>query len=861
MRAFSRNPFFLPLLAVLAGMSGEAMLPGEPESYWPGLVFSAVLGLAALLLRGEYRAAARRWFLPGTLFFAGGFWLSLHPLAEAPPANAAPGEAVVAEGCVDSAVIHTAERLQFVLRTEEGARLQVSLYPREGEAAPALRYGQQVEVEGRVRPPRNFRNPGSFDYERYLARQNVYWLLFATGASRLRIRGDGCGSAGTALLHGFRESLIRRIRARFAEQPEARAWLSAMLLGDDSLLPEETLQQYRVAGVYHVLVISGQHIAILAGALLLALRLVAIPRWLRFLLTASACWAYAFVAGQEVPAMRAAFGLTLYLAGSLPFRRARPLNLLSVIALLFLAWDPGQLLDTSFQLSFLAVLAIAGIAAPLQRALFGNWTTAAQELSDPGKDLRLPPRVAEARVELRQFAATLSLATRMPERICVRFVAALVYVAGAIGSLLLISVAVQAVLTPLLVHDFHRAPLVAPLTNLLLSPMLGLVIPFAFLDLLLPIPGAEIVLGAAVRTTNWLVSTVASSAPDLRIPDVPPVLLALATLCICAAILLWEPLARRPSAQERRGLLLAGDATAGPWRSWRSVLVVGVLAGLLGLIVIHPFAPQAGDGTLEISMLDVGQGDATLVVAPGGETMLIDTGGLGGFSSTSRLDTGEDLIAPYLWQRGIRRMDVLVLSHFDYDHAGGSPAILRIFRPKELWLAEIPGEHALWPAVRAAAEESGAQVRLRRRGDTGSLGAIQWRVLHPGSLVQAADRPSRSNDASLVLHLRYGSASALFPGDVHRAGELEMLGGAEIPHADVLKVAHHGSRTSSSALFLDAISPSVALVSAGFLNPYRHPSTEVVRRLQDRGTALFRTDRDGAIFLRTDGRRWWHHQP
>lgn len=875
MTAFRRNPFFLPVLAVLAGMAGEIALPGEPYTYWPGLALSMVLVAAAGLLHpqtarfGKAQAAFRRWALPVVLFFAGGFWLSLHPLPEAPPTNAQPGETVLVNGCVDSAVVRTKERLQFVLRIADGARLQVSIFPRAEETLPALRYGQQAEVEGRVRPPRNFRNPGSFDYERHLARQQIHWLLSATGASRWRPSSQECGNPVLTAFQQWREALLQRIGARFADRPEARAWLSAMLLGDDSLLTEETLEEYRLAGVYHVLVISGQHIAILAGALLLLLRCLPLPRWLRFLLAALFCWAYALVAGQEVPALRAALGFTLYLAGALAFRRARPLNLLSMIALLFLAWDPGQILDASFQLSFLAVLAIAGIAAPLQRAVFGQWGSAARSLGDAAKDLRLPARTAEARVELRQVARTLHLATKLPESATVFLVSATVGVVAAAGSLLLISLAVQAVLTPLLVHDFHRAPVVAPFANLLLSPILGIVIPAAFLDLLVPLPGLDQVLAAMVTFTNSLVRMMATVTPDLRIPDLPPVLLILATLCTVAAILLWEPKAKGSSARERRDQLVVGTHQTHRSRRWRNAAILASAGLLLALIVMHPFRAQIADGNLEISMLDVGQGDATFVVAPGGETMLIDTGGLGGYSTNSRLDTGEDLIAPYLWSRGIRRIDVLVLSHLDYDHAGGAPAILRIFQPREVWMAEIPEDHALWPSVQEALQASGARLRRKSRGDTGALGAVQWRVLHPGRIVlhpgqivrTAQSEARHTNDSSLVLHLRYGRTGILFAGDVHRNGEFEMLDSPPAPRADVLKVAHHGSRTSSSEEFLEAVAPSIALVSAGFLNPYRHPSEVVVDRLQQRGTALFRTDRDGAIFLRSNGSRWWHQQP
>lgn len=835
-------------------MALEIALPGHAASYWPATLLAPLLVWA--WFDGQKRVNPL-WIVGSVGLFAGGFWLSLHPLAVLPPTNAQPGERVMAEGCVDSTATRTPERIQFLLRTTDGARIQVGIYPREGEVAPEIRFGRPVSVEGRIRPPRNFRNPGSFDYERFLARKDVFWLLSATGVENLRTGEGVCGSRVLGVLHQIRESLLTRLEIRYEGQPEARAWLSAILLGDDSMLPEETLESYRLAGVYHVLVISGQHVAILAAAFLLLFRLFPIPRWFGFLLTALACWAYALVAGYEVPALRAACAVTLYLAGSLAFRRARPLNLLALIALLFLAWDPGRLLDASFQLSFLAVLAIAGIAIPLQKILFGAWPAAAGNLSDSGADLRMPPSVAEARVELRLLAQTVHLATRLPERAARWAVAFLVQASAFCGTLLLLSLVVQAVLAPLLVQDFHRAPLVAPFSNLLLSPVLALTVPLAFFDLAFPVPGLQGILGSLIHFTNSLIAAIAAHTPDLRVPDVPPLLLILMTAGVVVAILAWEPNARHPSAQERRELVLANAMPRSAIRKGLAAALIAIAALLLGLIFTHPFTAEIQAGELELTMLDVGQGDATLLVTPEGSTILIDTGGLGGYSSSTRLDTGEDIVAPYLWSRGIQRIDTLVLSHLDFDHAGGAPAILRIFRPRNLWLAIPPAPHPLLDRVRAAAKAAGVEMVTRHAGERWESGGVTWRVLHPLANQHAEVRSAEhSNDDSLVLHAQYKAASVLFTGDIHQTGEQAMLSRGGLPHADVLKVAHHGSRTSTGDAFLEAVAPSLGLVSAGWLNSYGHPNAAVVERLASRGVALFRTDRDGAITLRTDGRRW-----
>lgn len=859
MDASQRNPFFLPLVAVVAGMAGEVSLPGEAESYWPALLLVPLLAIYLAGQESGNRVHSLRWACNVSLFLAGGLWLSLHPLPSPPLTNATPGERVEIEGCVDSSVRRSPERLQFMIALDDGSRVQASIYPRDGESAPSLRFGQVVRMAGRIRPPRNFQNPASFDYERFLARQNVFWLLSATGVENLQPGDEECGSTALAVLHRIQDGFLAKLRSRFAEQTETRAWLSAILMGDDSEIPEETLESYRLAGVYHVLVISGQHIAILAGAILLFVRLFPIPRWTGFLFTVVSCWAYALVSGYEVPAVRAACGITLYLAGSLAYRRARPLNLVSLIALAFLAWDPGQILDASFQLSFIAVLAIAGIAAPLQRYCFGNWAQAARRLGDIAIDLRLPPPVAEARVELRLLVSTIHLATRFPNRLCRAAVSFLVHAIAIAGSLVLISLVVQAVLTPLLVQDFHRAPLSAPLTNLLLSPILGLLVPFAFADLFFSLPGGQSILAGAVHFTNGLVAWVAAHTPDLRVPDVPPLVLMLATALVVSAILAWEPLARMVSARERRNGPPEGAKAKPRIRilRWSTPLLGAAASATLLLILGRPFPAEIHPGELELTMLDVGQGDANFIVTPGGSTILIDTGGLGAYSATTRLDTGEDIVAPYLWHRGFRRIDVLILSHLDFDHAGGAPAILRSFRPRALWLPIFPSQHQLWDRVSATAADLGIQPELRSAGDTWEVDGVQFEFHHPGPLHPTTGKASAdSNGESLVLHLRFGKNTALFTGDIERVGEFAILSRGTLPHADVLKVAHHGSRTSTTEEFLSVVAPSVALISAGWLNPYRHPHPTVVDRILSRRTAIFRTDRDGAITLRSDGRRW-----
>jgi competence protein ComEC len=273
---------------------------------------------------------------------------------------------------------------------------------------------------------------------------------------------------------------------------------------------------------------------------------------------------------------------------------------------------------------------------------------------------------------------------------------------------------------------------------------------------------------------------------------------------------------------------------------------------MLGL-VLGPLHGRA-DGRLHASVLDVGQGDAIVVRSPNGRVIVVDAGngGLG------RGSDGERVVGPYLWSLGVRRVDRLVLSHAHPDHFGGAAFLVRAFAIGEVWEGPAPlqdrGYAELDRMLRAAA--------VRRRTVTAGLREtwddVALEVLGP-------QRPARApwrtrNDDSLVLRLQFGGVSLLLPGDVEGAGE------AALPprRADVLKVAHHGSRTGTTAGFLATSAPRLALVSAGRRNPFGHPHPEVLERCRRQGSLVLRTDRDGAMEVATDGSRLWlvtHQQP
>jgi competence protein ComEC len=289
-----------------------------------------------------------------------------------------------------------------------------------------------------------------------------------------------------------------------------------------------------------------------------------------------------------------------------------------------------------------------------------------------------------------------------------------------------------------------------------------------------------------------------------------------------------------------------------PTRTRRRVSTA-TLAGVVCWVAVAPTSVwPARDTTLTVTALDVGQGDALLVRFPDGTRMLVDAGGRSG----SGFDVGDRVVGPALRARGVRRLDYVVVTHADTDHVGGAAAVVREFRPAEVWVGVPVAGNAATAGLREAAEAAGAAWRETRDGDRLWLGRAELSVLHP----PPADweRQRVRNDDSVVLLIRLGAVQVLLTGDIGDAGERTLTGMLPDTGAarslTVLKVAHHGSAGASSARFLERLRPAVALVSAGAGNPFGHPAPAVLQRLSQAGAEVWRTDTEGEVSVRTDGR-------
>ena len=813
-----------PLAAIAAGILAARFVPFRQSELLAAAAAFFLLGLLALARKS--RALAGVCCLLA-LFSSGTLIALLHQPGPPPEIDAEAREIVILGGCVVEPPAISGERERFLLELEPHTRAQVTLYTKDGAPLPALRYGQNIELDARIRKPRNYGNPGAFDYAGFLARQDIFWTASGDAAT-LHVLPGHCGSAIPKLAMDLRAAILRRTERLYHGNDYQTGMMQALLIGQNFQLQKVWTEQYRDTGTFHVLVISGTHVAILAAFFLFFLRVCCVSENLAMLLTVMAAWLYALVTGWGAPCVRSAAGLTLFMVCGYFYRKRRPLNLLAAVALAFLVCDPDQLFDASFQLTFLAVAFLGAFATPLIEATSGPLARGLTDLHDTGRDLYLAARVAQFRIEVRMLVQILRGVTRPPSPLTTLAITIPARLALFFYEVAVVSAVIQLGLALPMVVYFHRLGLSGLSANAFAVPIMGLLVPVGFVAVATGWTWVASIGASLLWLSRAIVGWHAAIEPNWRIPT-PPVWLGIAFPAALLAFAL---------ARGRRSRAASG----------------AVAAALLALLVWHPFPPGLHRGQLEMSVIDVGQGDSILLVLPDGKRLLVDGGGIPtfGHQPRSQLDIGEDVVAPYLWNRGISTLAAVALTHAHEDHIGGLPALVSDFHPRQLWTGATSSNPA-WTALRDRAARDAVQIVPFTAPAHFTFGGAEFDVLAPLPDYIPVDTPH--NNDSLVLRVRYGARSFLLTGDVERPIERQMLAANEVPLTDVLKVAHHGSRTSSTDDFLDAARPAFALISAGLDNSYGHPNRDVLDRLADRHTAVFRTDRQGLITVLTDGRR------
>ncbi len=600
--------------------------------------------------------------------------------------------------------------------------LRATVYAPVDQPFPVIHCGDQIQTKIAMHLPERYLDPGVWDATAWLRQQGIGVVGSLKASAVTLTRGHGgfhcwlhaVQQAGSQRLIAFAGSSTASRLPRWMLLNESDAgMLSAMVLGDRTYLDHQARVGFERTGSFHLLVVSGMHLAIFAGCIFGLAAWLRLPRAWSTTVTIACSFAYALLAGFGEPVQRSFWMVTLYLLARLIFRDRNSLNAIGFAAVCLLALDPSSLWGASFQMTLLSVLIVGGVAIPVAEHTFAPYLHAAQNLGLVAIDPELPPPLAQFRVTLRLISNHLEpffgrwLAYTLP--------AGLTRLLLRICELMLVSALIELAMSLPMAIYFHRVTALGLPVNLLVVPLIGLALPSAlitFVTLLISptmaiVPGA--VTAALLHGINDIVRLFSGmAAGDIRIPDPGP-------LAIVA------------------GILLIGLAVWGARNSRFPVVLPIAALACSAACVFYPRALVYQPGVLEVTAIDVGQGDSLLLISPEGKTLLIDAGGPTGGGSqgpSSNFEIGEDVVSPVLWSRNIRRLDAVALTHAHSDHMGGMPSILRNFRPRVLWVGTNP-EIPAYQALLAEARRLDIPVEAMAAGSSFPFGGTRVDVLAP----------------------------------------------------------------------------------------------------------------------------------
>ena len=781
-----------PLVWALACLVAGIFLGRSADGAALGI---GVVTLFAGVCAGIWLCLRKRVLLPMVLlaavFAAAGYLLAYNAAAEKAAVCAKTGEAMTLHGRINNVKVSAKGSVSGVLRTSIDGE-EVRVLVRFPEGT-LVEEGQDFVVLGELMMLETARNPGGFDE----------WLYHRARGVDAKMYADVMKAGG---VHWGIRPMLFAVRGRMTEVfyevlPERDAGvLNAMITGDTAGIDEEVGEMYRAAGIYHIIAVSGTHMTILAAAISAILSRLGLSRRTAGLFALGVVALYCLFTGASASAVRAVVMFGVIALAPVVRRDADAVSATSFAAIVLLLYSPLYLWDVGFLYSFAAVFALVVGTGAVERAL--------KKLLGFGH---------------------------------VPLIVVKVFAVDGFRRAVCAAVAVFLATWPITAWFFYSVSPISLLANIVILPTVTLLTISGFLAGVLGMiwpPLGVFAAGAAhviLRAYEWICRAVLAVPYANVLTGRPPLWL----LAIYAVVLVLAALSMSAyGAAHRR-------------RRWMRWAAGGLCAAGVLMMLVMP-------KPLRVTMLDVGQGDA-LVLSRGGQAVIWDGGG----QAQKELgdNTGRWVVLPYLRYMGKARVDA-VLTHADADHALGiveamdEGVVRRLFLPIGMDREDSASEEGgIARLVFETAEANGVEIVFVRAGDRLALiDGVSMLCLHPSS-----DEGSASgNDGSIVCRVEYGGVSFLLTGDVESESEAQMLaayGAGGLLDVDVLKVAHHGSKTSSTEAFLKAASPVFAVAGAGRNSRYGHPSSEVVERLDALDVPLATTAERGAVLFETDGRR------
>ncbi len=675
------------------------------------------------------------------------------------------------------------------------------LFLREGKSE--FRLGDRIRFLCKLYPPRGFHNPGGFSYERYLSFERVDAIAFLSEEKIWAKIGEGYHNPFLLIVEGWRER-IRQFLEREAGIPYS-AIFQALVLGEQGMIPEEVKEYFIVTGIAHLLAISGDHLGIV-GLLSFSIFIWIFKRFEWIILSISikrlaagltipCIILYTLIAGSGISVIRATIMVVTFLLSIIFQRERNLLHTLALSAFIILLFSPPSLFDVSFQLSFLSVLSILYLVPKILKA-------------ERVEEIPLPPTVSWKEKIWRYLKISL-----------------LVTGTAILGT------------APFVSLHFNRISLIGVFTNIFAIPWVGFfIVPISLMASMLSFlfyPLATFLISINQFLAKILLTVVELCA------SIPHASIFVSTPTAFEIVLFYSLLGISVHLRRRK--------------NFKYIFLTIIFIFIIDFSYWN--FKDLFKRDLSLTFIDVGHGDSILIEFPKGKRMLIDGGGL----PKDDFDIGKNVVAPFLWKKKIKRIDILVLTHPDPDHLKGLNFIASQFSIGQFWESGLKISSESYNELeKTLLKRNIKRFSLNEASSPKNINGVEITVINPPKIYYPGVpflNPSYINNHSLVLKLKYKKISILLLGDIEHEAELRISRRDDLARVDILKVPHHGSLSSSNETFLERVRPAYAIFSTSERTRGKLPHPDVLRRYERLGSKILRTDRDGAITIVTDGEK------